>query len=268
MKNKDFTEQEYKDAALKSFSIAGMCRELGLGTFGANYRKIHIAIKKYNIDTSHFTGQGWNICKLFDPNKNTKKQLSEILVENSTYDNSNNLRKRLINEGLKKCACENCGLTVWQGKQIPLQLHHVNGNRFDNRIENLQILCPNCHALTDNYCGKNIYNKNIMQTPQYKKDKIKEVYGENKIENIFGKTLGENDKKENEFCQYCGCKILNKRKTKYCSVECAHNAQKKMPPKELFLNYINEGKNNLEIAQLCNATETSVRNWKKKLNII
>ena len=260
MKKNDRTEEEYKIAAKKSFSIAGMCRELGLGTFGANYRRIHRAIKKYNIDTSHFTGKGWNVGGLFKPNKKIIKSLAEILVENSTYDNSNFLRQRLINEGVKKNICENCGLSIWQGSPIPLQLHHINGNRVDNRIENLQVLCPNCHALTDNYCGKNSKTKSTI-----KKINIKEIYGDNKIENIFGKKIGETIKKNQVFCQYCGKEILSKKNKKYCSTLCAHNAQIKMPSQEIISQYISEGKSNAEIAKLCNVTETSVRNWKKNI---
>lgn len=64
--------------------------------------------------------------------------------------------KKLFNEGLKERKCECCNNTEWMGYPIPLELHHINGVHTDNRIENLQVLCPNCHAQTDNYRGKNI----------------------------------------------------------------------------------------------------------------
>ncbi len=77
-------------------------------------------------------------------------------MENSDCLKSANLRKRLIAEGLKEARCEICKLDEWLGRPIPLQLDHINGDRTDNRLENLRLLCPNCHAQTDTYCGKNI----------------------------------------------------------------------------------------------------------------
>jgi len=81
--------------------------------------------------------------------------LSEILVKDSIYQ-SNKLRKRLIKAGLKSHQCETCGLVEWLGSPIPLELDHINGDKHDNRLPNLRIICPNCHALTDTYRGKNI----------------------------------------------------------------------------------------------------------------
>ena len=151
MKNKK-TREEIESAAAKSSSIAGVCRLLKLVPSGGNYRIIHNAIEKYKIDTRHFTGQGWNINLKFKPFEG--KKIEEILVENSTYQ-SYKLKKRLIAEGIKKSVCESCGQSEWLEQPIPLELHHINGNNSDNRLENLRLLCPNCHALTDSYRGKN-----------------------------------------------------------------------------------------------------------------
>jgi 5-methylcytosine-specific restriction endonuclease McrA len=65
------------------------------------------------------------------------------------------LRKRLVAEELKRNQCERCGIGRWRGKPLSLQLHHVNGDGHDNRLENLQLLCPNCHSQTENYGGRN-----------------------------------------------------------------------------------------------------------------
>lgn len=65
------------------------------------------------------------------------------------------LKQRLVREGLKDNRCERCGITHWQGELLSMQLHHVNGDSLDNRLENLQFLCGNCHSLTDTYGGRN-----------------------------------------------------------------------------------------------------------------
>ena len=100
------------------------------------------------------TGSVWNKGKKY--NIKTRIKLTDILVENSTYTNSNHLRLRLLQEKIKLPICENCLNSMWCNNKIPLELHHINGNKRDNRIENLQLLCPNCHAITDNYRGRNI----------------------------------------------------------------------------------------------------------------
>jgi hypothetical protein len=70
--------------------------------------------------------------------------------------NRGNLKRRLLREGLKEPRCELCGVAEWQGKPLALALHHMNGDGHDNRLENLQLLCPNCHSQTDNFSGRNV----------------------------------------------------------------------------------------------------------------
>ena len=66
------------------------------------------------------------------------------------------LKNRIFNEGIKERRCECCGLTEWNNLPIPLELHHIDGNRNNHKLENLKILCPNCHAQTETYRAKNI----------------------------------------------------------------------------------------------------------------
>jgi 5-methylcytosine-specific restriction endonuclease McrA len=73
-----------------------------------------------------------------------------------TRRNRNHLKRRLFDAGVKTRQCEACGLTEWRGAAVPLALHHVNGDRHDHRLDNLQILCANCHSLTDTWAGRNI----------------------------------------------------------------------------------------------------------------
>jgi DNA-binding CsgD family transcriptional regulator len=80
--------------------------------------------------------------------------LDDLLVR-GRYRSRNHLKLRLLKEGLKEARCEECELAQWRGRPISFALHHVNGDRHDNRLLNLKILCPNCHSQTENFGGRN-----------------------------------------------------------------------------------------------------------------
>lgn len=80
---------------------------------------------------------------------------AENYLGRSTHITSAKLKIKLFRDKLKEERCESCKLTEWMGQKIPLELHHVDGDRFNNELVNLQVLCQNCHALTDNYSGRN-----------------------------------------------------------------------------------------------------------------
>lgn len=83
----------------------------------------------------------------------TGMPIAELLAG---FRNRNHVKGRLLRAGLKQPRCEECGLATWQNRPLALQLHHVNGDGQDNRLENLQLLCPNCHSQTANWGGRNI----------------------------------------------------------------------------------------------------------------
>ncbi len=87
-------------------------------------------------------------------NDRLPSSIEDICVEDSKFARQY-IKRRLISEGLKKNICEECGIDSYNDKPLTMQLHHKNGKNKDNRLENLQILCPNCHSQTENYAGKN-----------------------------------------------------------------------------------------------------------------
>jgi hypothetical protein len=145
-----YTEEELREAVKTSTSIRQVLNKLNIVAAGGNYQTTNRRIKKLNIDTSHFTGQAWNKGQTIGPKRDIKEYLS-----NEVPILSHKLKNRLIREGFKEHKCECCGITEWNGKPAPIELDHINGNHHDNCLENLRILCPNCHAQTDTYRGKN-----------------------------------------------------------------------------------------------------------------
>ena len=113
-----------------------------------------------------FNRQAWHgavLRGLITP-RPARTPLEELLVVSSRH-NRNHLKQRLFDAGIKARTCESCGLTEWRGRNVPLSLHHVNGDRYDNRLENLQILCANCHGQTDTWAGRNIPRRAHARAP-------------------------------------------------------------------------------------------------------
>lgn len=135
-----YTKEQLEAAVASSLSYREVHKRLGL--LGYQYQSLRNHIKRFGLDTSHMRGRDGI-------------PLATILVENSTYTKTGHLKNRLFKEGLKTPCCECCGLTEWRGKPIQFHLHHKNGHYRDNRLENLEILCPLCHSQTDNYGIKN-----------------------------------------------------------------------------------------------------------------
>lgn len=152
MRKRSWTVNELKNAVSKSRSYAQVLRNLNLKEAGGNYMQVRKYIRENKLGVEHFKGQGWSrgmrgIGKPVIP-------LERILVKNF-YFQSSYLKQRLFNVGLKKRECEKCR---WAERTpegyLPLELDHVNGNHYDNRLENLRVLCPNCHSLTPFHRGR------------------------------------------------------------------------------------------------------------------
>ncbi len=141
-----YSKDVLTEIVMKSRSKRECLLTLGLKPYGGNYRVLQKHLDKYNIDTSHFLGQGWN-------KNNSPADIKPIekYFNNEIPITNYKLKNRILKEKLKPYKCEMCGLSQWNNQKIPLELHHINGNNKDNSFGNLQLLCPSCHALTDNY---------------------------------------------------------------------------------------------------------------------
>ena len=185
------------DAIKGSDSIRQTLIKIGLSPVGSgNYETVKNIIAKYEVNVDHFYRKQHS-----SGGKGGRRfPLETILIENSTYSNANGLKKRLIKEGVLENKCKECGLDpVWNHKKLTLQIEHINGNRKDNRIENLSLLCPNCHSQTETFTGK---NKKLG-----KSDVVKKICS-------CGKLLRARN--NSGFCTLCrtknGIKIIRKRR--------------------------------------------------------
>ena len=225
-KNK-ISKEEAEEIVKRCFSIADFCREVGWVPRGDNYKIFHKYVKEYDLDTSHFTGIKSNTKNRIHFEK--EKPFEEY--SKSLYVRSSTLVDKLIKEGLKEWRCECCNGTEWLGDKIPLELHHVDGNHFNNSFENLVLLCPNCHAKTDNYRGK----------------KMK--------------------KKIERKCSECGTNISRWSKSGLCPV-CARKRTRKIePPSKEELERLFENESISGIGRIFGVSFHTVEKWLKKYGI-
>lgn len=134
-----YSQDELKHIVEESKSIAEIARKIGYSEkSGGAYKNIYTMIKHYNFDTSHLSGQGWN-----------KNNYDYSRLQNGISIKSSVLKRILIN--LRGNRCENCGRSSWCNIPIPLEVHHDDGNTLNNELDNIHLLCPNCHAITYNW---------------------------------------------------------------------------------------------------------------------
>lgn len=149
-----YTEELLREAVANSVSYAGVCRYLGMVESGGTHSHISRVIKRMGIDTSHFDGQAWRKGRPSERRKIPEERL--VLGEpGSPRVNGEKLRKAMLEMGMTY-ACARCGNRgTWLFSPITLHVDHINGLYYDNRLENLRFLCPNCHAATSTHSGRN-----------------------------------------------------------------------------------------------------------------
>ena len=151
----NFTRQEIEQFVKESTSLHQLAVKCGYGdkSFSTN-KIIQKMIDELKLDTSHFTGQGWN-----------KDNFDYSRFRYGHKIKSANALQAIV--ALRGHQCEKCGLKEWQNKPIPLEVHHIDGDELNNELDNLELNCPNCHALTENYRGKNINGKKMVDEDQF-----------------------------------------------------------------------------------------------------
>lgn len=147
---RNFARHEIEQYVKESNSWATLASKLGYNAKSGSYlTTMQSMVAELDLDVSHFMGQAWN--------KNN--------FDYSRFRKDNAIKSSQAVDALvfiRGHRCENCGLTEWIGQPISLEVHHMDGDSLNNELDNLKLLCPNCHALTENYRGKNINKGTTM----------------------------------------------------------------------------------------------------------
>ena len=215
-----------------SSSYDELFKKLNLNSSKSLIKMLRYRTKIENISHEKFNINAKNLIlnNILKKHAFKEKPLEEILIENSTYATSSHLKNRLVKLGLLKYECFICGINEWQNKQLILQLDHKNGKSNDNRIENLRLLCPNCHSQTDNYAGK--------------KNKIKVV-------------------RKLKFCCKCGVSVDNKVFCEKCDNELKLKRRKVLRPSynDLIIEIKNHGYS--ATGRKYGVSDVSIKKWQK-----
>ena len=147
-----YSDEELKDAVAKSYSYSNVFDLLGMRKSGPAHKLLKERILDLGLDTSHFYTK--------KKQQGVKRGLDEYLVLDGPPIGSHVLKQRLVREGRLDLKCSDCGMVEWRGRTNIFDLDHINGNRNDNRIENLRILCVLCHRITETWG-----NSAVQRTP-------------------------------------------------------------------------------------------------------
>lgn len=265
MKIATYNKEQFEEIVKNNISVAGSLRGLKLRPAGANYKWFHRKINEYGIDISHFTGGAWSRGLKLGPSNRAQK-IEEILVENSTFTSTNNLKKKLFSHGIKQQKCEVCNNSIWNNKPIPLELHHLNGNNTDHRVENLIIICANCHAQTSHYRGRNKLSC-LNERREQNCVKFGELLSHNEIDNPEP-SLDKNEEgvetlRRRPKLSKCVCGNDMTYRAKRCR-ECdfaTRGNQYKRPPVFQLIEDFKELKTAVAIGKKYGVSDVTIRHW-------
>lgn len=152
-----YDKEWLEELCKNSYSYAEVLQKAGRKQAGGNQSILKKKIEEFDIDISHFTGQRWQQSPNQKDNKvsREKYEIEEIFVKNSPVSQKV-MRGYVERHQLLDYHCQNCGCDgKWQDGEISLEIDHIDGDNTNNQLSNLRYLCPNCHALTETYRGKN-----------------------------------------------------------------------------------------------------------------
>lgn len=257
----NFSKEEINKALEAAKSITGAARLMGV-----SYNAFARLAKKYNCFITNQGGKGM----VKKSPRSVTREILDLVFQNKHYYTAYKLKGHLFNFGLKEKRCECCGLSEWMGKEIPLELHHKNGNHHDNTWDNLQILCPNCHGQTEHYRGANKVS--------YKDKKAKVIELTEEEQNILyvTKEKAVNVKKEPKpkkprgtvkTCKVCGKEFISKNRT-FCSIACSEEYKRKnIPSKEEIIAAIPLYKSARTLCTHWGVTDNALKRWLKQYDI-
>lgn len=162
---RQYTKEWLIELCKDSYSYAEVLRKAGRKQGGGAQATLRKKIEEFQIDISHFTGQRWQESPNQTPTFKSKEKysLEEVFVKNSSVTQKV-LRGYVERHNLIPYQCQNCKCDGhWQNGIISLEIDHIDGDNSNNELSNLRYLCPNCHALTETYRGKNKALKNRVQ---------------------------------------------------------------------------------------------------------
>lgn len=219
---KDVDDKAIREYVEKSKTYKQVLMSVGARTSSTNYRRLRKRIETLSLDVSHFKQPGSHLGK----NRKTSQELFVF----GKFTTGQRLRARLVLDKIMEDVCSVCGLgSVWNDIPLVLQVDHINGDNKDNRVENLRLICPNCHSQTTTFCGRNCKKRPVTCT-----DCDKEV------------------SRRGLRCRTCASKINNVSKVK--------------PSKEELAKLLWEMPTT-EIAKKLNVSDKAVSNWAKRYNL-
>lgn len=268
-KVKEEAEKEFEELVKKylpiSNSLNNLCNHLGLRGVEGYYKKIKKIIEENNLSTKHF-----GTIKLSTNsdrrNKYTSMSNEEFFVDGFRR-NGESIIKRLVEGKYKEYKCENCGISEWGGKPLRLQVHHINGDHNDNRLENLQLLCPNCHTQTDTYARNNTIKKKGFKIINRVNEIMNNAESSFKPKDVKEIKMRALPPKEKRYCEFCGKEIIGGGE-RYCSHECAEKANRKfeVDPDQLIEDF-RKIKSFRGVGKKYGVTDNAIRRRVKKLGV-